>query len=138
VNLLIIGGLLALALLAILGAVFLAVGETRAAANRDRPPNSPPVQVQEPDTEQTTRPIRQGIPIPAAGNTSLAEISDDARLPMLNGQFNEFAAELRALHQHARELEQRLSALTQILDRVEQQQDEAVDEAISSPAEGGP
>ena len=118
-NLLIIGGLLALGLLAIVGAVFLAMGERRAAAP------SPSA------TARTTQPLKQpaGAPtakMPATKET-LPAVREETQL-VLNGQSHELTNELRtlheirSLHEQAWQLEQRLSALTEIADHLEHAQ----------------
>ena len=109
-NLLIIGGLLALGLLAIVGAVFLAMGEKRAAAP------SPSA------TAKTTQPLKQPTGAPVAKMPATKETLPAVReetLLVLNGQYHELANELHALHGRASELEQRLSALTEIADHIE-------------------
>src|SRR5256884_2805144 len=109
-NLLIIGGLLPLGLLPFVGAVFLAMGERRAAA----PPPSP--------TAKTTQPLKQPPGAPAAKmpatKETLPAVREETPL-VLNGQYHELANELHALHGRASELEQRLSALTEIADHIE-------------------
>jgi hypothetical protein len=110
-NLLIIGGLLAVGLLALLGAVFLAMGERRAP--------SPSV------TAKTTQPLKQPTSAPAAKmpatNETLPAVREETPLA-LNGQYHELANELRTLHGHAIELEQRLSVLTGMADHLEHAQ----------------
>ena len=112
-NLLIIGGLLALGLLAIVGAVFLAMGERRAAAP------SPSA------TARTTQPLKQPTGAPAAKmpatKETLPAVREETPL-VLNGQYHELANELHTLHRHAIELEQHLSALTEIADHLEHAQ----------------
>ena len=112
-NLLIIGGLLALGLLAIVGAVFLAMGERRTVAQ------SPPA------TARTTQPLKQPTGVPAAKmpvtNETLPAVREETPL-VLNGQYHELANELRTLHGQAIELEQRLSVLTEIADHIEHTQ----------------
>ena len=117
-NLLIIGGLLALGLLAIVGAVFLAMGERRAAAP------SPSA------TAKTTQPLKQptGAPVakmPATKET-LPAVREETPL-VLNGRYHELANELHTLHGQAIELGQRLSALTEIADHLEHAQVGSVD-----------
>ncbi|HEX6555380.1 MAG TPA: hypothetical protein VF026_21645 [Ktedonobacteraceae bacterium] len=117
-NLLIVGGLLALGLLAIVGAVFLAMGERRAAAP------SPSA------TARTTQPLKQPTGVPAAKmpvtNETLPAVREETPL-VLNGQYHELANELHTLHGQAMELEQRLSALTEIADHIEHAQVGGVD-----------
>lgn len=115
-NILIIGGLLLLALVAILSAVLLALSEQRTAnlrANgRATPRNSMPVAEQLQTASRPaaqTAPLRQNLPTTA-----------ESQLPYsLNGQFHELAAELRTLYQQAWDLERRLRSLTEIADRIE-------------------
>src|SRR5205823_13058249 len=112
-NLLIIGGLLALGLLAIVGAVFLAMGEKRAAAP------SPSA------TAKTTQPLKQPTGAAAAKMPATKETLPTVREetpPVLNGQYHEPANELHALHGRASELEQNLSALTEIAHHIEHAQ----------------
>ena len=116
-NLLIAGGLLALGLLAIVGAVFLAMGERRAAAP------SPSA------TARTTQPLKQptgaaAAKMPATKET-LPAVREETPL-VLNGQYHELANELHTLHRHTIEFEQRLSALTEIAGHLEHAQVESV------------
>src|SRR5205807_9136248 len=109
-NLLIAGGLRALGLLAIVGAVFLAMGERRAAAP------SPSA------TAKTTQPLKQPTGAAAAKMPATKETLPAVREetpPVLNGQYHELANELHALHDRASELEQRLSAITEIADHID-------------------
>ena len=138
VNLLIIGGLFAIALLAIIGIVALSLGERRAEAARKTP-----VQAPEPTITRTARPtvplasaenhdsvarpvakepVIQRRSFPRQGETGSTNQQENSLLPMLNGQFHEFVDELRSLHQQAWELEHRLSSLTQMVDRIERSQ----------------
>ncbi len=112
-NLLIIGGLLAIGLLALLGSVFLAMSEKQATAP------SPSA------TAKTTQPLKplSGTPttnMPATKET-LPAVREETPL-MLNGQLHELADELRALHEYSIELEHRLSILAGIVDHVEHAQ----------------
>jgi hypothetical protein len=110
-NLLIIGGLLAVGLLALVGAVFLAMGERRAPS-----PSA---------TAKTTQSLKQPTSASAAKmpatNETLPAVREEAPL-VLNGQYHELANELRTLHGHAIELEQRLSVLTGIAGNLEHAQ----------------
>lgn len=112
-NLLIIGGMLAIGLLALVGAVFLAMGERQAKAA------SPSA------TTKTTQSLKQPSGTPAAKMPATKETLPSVReeTPLvLNGQFHELADELRTLHGHAIELEQRLSVLTGIAGNLEHAQ----------------
>ena len=107
-NLLIIGGLLAL-----LGSVFLARSERQTTAP------SPSA------TAKTTQPLKPLSGTPAANmpatEETLPAVREETQL-MLNGQLHELADEMRALHVYAIELEHRLGVLTGIVDHVEHAQ----------------
>jgi len=122
VNLLIIGGLMALALLAVLGIVFLALGESRAQAAA-RPTSSPRTTRRLEPEPQRAAEAPASITQTFSGERTIPLRPDTGReerqLPALNGQFHELAAELRTLYQQAWELEQRLRVLTQTVDRIE-------------------
>ena len=133
-NLLIVGGLMAFALVAILAAFLLALGEQKAskAAQTSAPATqepqssvSAPSQAQQ-DTD-TNKPN-----LPVLSQTALP-ISND----VLNGQFHEFAAQIHTLHQEARQLEQRLSVLVEMVDQFEQSQEGlvSIEEELALPAD---
>ena len=123
-TLLIIGGLLAVALLAILGAVFLGMSEQRAdkartngGANAGSTSYSTVIAQQPTENrqlEQSTT-IRQGIPSSTEKSVHSTEINQQPYA--LNGQFHELAVELQTLYQHAWELERRLRTLAEVADR---------------------
>lgn len=136
-NLLIIGGLFAVAILAIIGIVLLFLSERGAEAARKANAHSvtPPVaQTTRPTVPLTPEqsepmphpvakePVIQRRTFPRKGETSGTDHEKNSLLPMLNGQFHEFVDELRDLHQQAWELEHRLSTLTQMVDRIERTQ----------------
>jgi hypothetical protein len=116
-NLLIIGGLLGFALVAILAAVLLGMSEQRAEkARADNVPasESPTVANKVVSGSAPTTPAL----LITTGKTALVN-TEEQMLPALNGQFREFASELRSLHQQAWELEQRLRGMTDMVDRIE-------------------
>jgi len=138
VNLLIIGGLFAVAILAIIGIVLLALSERGTETTRKAN-----AQLTAPTVAKTARPtVPLNIPengehaelpvakesviqrrtFPRKGEAASANHEENSLLPMLNGQFHEFVDELRDLHQQAWELEHRLSTLTQMVDRIERTQ----------------
>ena len=136
-NLLIIGGLFAVAILAIIGIVLLSLSErgaeaarkanaqsvTPAVAQSARPTVPLTPERSEPMVQPVAKePVIQRRTFPRKGETTGADHEDNALLPMLNGQFHEFVDELRDLHQQAWELEHRLSTLTQMVDRIERTQ----------------
>jgi len=130
VTILIIGGLLILAVLAIAGAVLLGISEQRSQTSRanaratSSSTNPAPAPSQAPGVsraaEQTT-PVRQGLP--ATIERSQRSAGDGQQLYALNGQFHELAAELRTLYQQAWDLERRLRGLMEMADRIEDKQD---------------
>ena len=118
-NLLIIGGLLVIAAAAILGAVLLSIGESR--ADKARANGVPaPVSTNIGSPANRPAPMRQAPPV--TGERTFSSRGDDQQISALNGQFHELAAELRTLYQHAWELEQHLRVLTEAVDRIEQSQ----------------
>jgi hypothetical protein len=144
VTLVIIGGLLAVALLAILGAVLLGISEqrvdrarTNGGANLSSTALSP-VMPQRPaensEVEQSTT-IRQSLP--ASTERSLRSKEMNQPPYALNGQFHELAVELQTLYTHAWELERRLRTLAEVADRIEKTQSNQVgieDEIRSQPS----
>jgi len=125
VTLLIIGGLLIVALLAILGAVFLSVSEQRADKARTNgsvtiSSSATPLVEQSSAASRVAEratPLRQNLP-PTA-ERPLSPTGGDQQQYALNGQFHELAVELQTLYQHAWELERRLRTLAEVADRIE-------------------
>lgn len=130
---LIIGGLLIIAILAILGAVYLSVSDQRAnkartngVANSGSTSYSPVIAQQPTENrqiEQSTT-IRQGIPSSTEKSVHSTEINQQPYA--LNGQFHELAVELQTLYQHAWELERRLRTLAEVADRIEKTQNNQI------------
>ena len=125
-TLLIIGGMLIVALLAILGAVFLSVSDQRA----NKEPSHGNVTVNSPGTiplvaqssvaspaMEKTIPQRQNQP--PTSERPLNSTTDGQQPFALNGQFHELTVELQTLYQHAWELERRLRTLAEVADRIE-------------------
>jgi hypothetical protein len=126
VTLLIIGGLLAVALLAVLAAVFLGLSDQRTEKARSNAQATLGPTSTRPFIEQQTAgnraleqtvPIRQAIPSSTEQRKVSTEESQQAYA--LNGQFHELTVELQTLHQHAKELERRLRTLAEVADRIE-------------------
>jgi hypothetical protein len=140
-TILITGGLLGLAVLAILGAVLLGVGEDRAEkakkelqmqqALQNSVPAALPRQAQSRQvvsqgpaySSVPATPIlpRQTLALPAS---SAGEATGSLSLASLDGQVSEITSELRALALRAGELEQRLTMLSEVLERHEQSHSE--------------
>jgi hypothetical protein len=133
-TLLIIGGMLIVALLAILGAVYLSVIDQR--ANKARTigsvtvssPSAVPLVEQSsaanPATEKTI-PQRQNQP--TVVDRPLSTIGGGQQQFALNGQFHELTVELQTLYQHAWELERRLRTLAEVADRIEKTHNDQTD-----------
>ncbi len=120
-NLLIIAGLLGFAIVAILAAVLLGIGEQRAEIERANNALAAPPATASPPARNK---VVEGNPparatLPAATEKTAILNTEEQTLPTLNGQFREFASELRSLHQQAWELEQRLRGMTEMVDRIE-------------------
>jgi hypothetical protein len=126
VTLLIIGVLLAVAILAILGAVFLGISEQRAEKARSNGGTNlsstgfntmiAQQQTENRQVEQTTS-ARQIMPPSVEKPLRSTEINQQPYA--LDGQFHELAVELQTLYQHAWELERRLRTLSEVADRIE-------------------
>ena len=143
-NFLIIGGLLAFAVLAIVVAVILSISEQRNEKARVNAASTslPTVPVIEQPTE-VSRSVRKTVPLnrqdfPVAAEKPIRTSNDEQTLPALNGQFHEFAAELRSLYQQAWELEQRLHGLTEMVDRIEERQNNhiSIEEELHAHSSG--
>jgi hypothetical protein len=126
VNILILGGLFALGIVAILVVVVLARGEqgqNKVRANGtgvQAPSPVEPDSTSMPEVPVTSR--SQRLTVPLDRTPTLVGLDEQSASVRLNQQFHELADEIRALHQHAWDLEQRLSALTEMVDRVERVQ----------------
>ena len=118
-NGLIIVGLLAFALVAILAAVFLALGEQRASQRVATQAAAKPVneqQVPVPAKEEQAAETKKET-LPVLSNSTLPVATD-----AFQGQFHEFAAQIQALHEEAMAFEQRLSVLVEMIDTIENAQ----------------
>lgn len=117
-NILIIGGLLGIAVLAILGAVLLGIREERVAK---APAISPASTL--PATPALTRATGQLPSLnederPVLRRTGqLVVPNEEERFIILQGQMHEITSELRSLAQKAGELEQRLNNLSEVIER---------------------
>jgi hypothetical protein len=143
VTLLIIGGMLVIALLAILGAVFLSVSDQRAEKARNNgelslsSTSSGPMITQKltenREVEQSTA-TRQNIP--SSTERSLRPTEVNQQPYAFNGQFHELTVELQTLYHHAWELERRLRTLAEVADRIEKTNDHqfGIEEEIHSPS----
>jgi hypothetical protein len=133
VALLIIGGLLAIALLAVLGAVFLGISEQRdekARSNGGIISGSTGIRPVVEQQAAVNRAVEQTAPVrhntSQLAERSLVPTEESQQSFALNGQFHELAVELQTLYQHARELERRLRTLTEVADRIEKTQNNQI------------
>jgi hypothetical protein len=126
VNILILGGLFALGIVAILVVVVLARGEQRqhtARANEtggQAPSPVEPSPTSVPEVPAISQSQRLTVPLDRA--PTLVGFDEQSASVRLNQPFHELADEIRALHQHAWDLEQRLGALTEMVDHIERVQ----------------
>lgn len=138
-NLLIVVGLLAFALVAILAAVLLALSEQKAskavigqaaAKPTSEQPTKTAVLVKE---EQAASTNKQNLPV-------LSKTALPVSIDVLNGPFHQFAAEIHALHEEAVQLEQRLSVLVEMVDSVERTQGGhvSIEEELTLPVNSTP
>jgi len=132
--LLIIGGMLLLALLAILGAVFLSVSDQRAnkaQANGNvtisSPGTIPLVEQSSAASPAMEKTIPQRQNQPPTLERPLGTIGGSQQPYALNGQFHELTVELQTLYQHAWELERRLRTLAEVADRIEKTHNDQID-----------
>ena len=124
-NTLIIGGLFALALLAIIALVFLLRSEPRTAKVPVTKVNNEPLKVNE--TAQVAAAGTPSLPAPREEVATTPQVVPvqqhvQQRFPIANGQFHKLSDELHALHTQAQEIEQRLSTLTEMVERIESDQ----------------
>jgi hypothetical protein len=128
VNVLILGGLLLVAAAAIIGAVLLGVSEQRAEVRRHSSGQAPLPQESQPPL--VTRPLEDEAaasspPLSPGGETTttlargVEATEEEHGPPSLNGQVHELAGEMRALHRQAWQLEQRLNALVEVVEQME-------------------
>ena len=132
---LIIGGLFALALLAIVGLAFLLRSEPRTPkVPVTRVDNEPLKMSETAQIASAGAPTQPGLPAPkediAPSVRTIPLQQHVQRFPLANGQFHKLSDELHALHTQAQEIEQRLSVLSEMIERIEhdQRQYTSVDE----------
>ncbi len=137
---LIIGGAFVVALLALIGLVFLVRSESSAnVAGAKVPPQARPESVpvvaasiatpqesvsQRPVTGQRMAPVTQKLPLHL--EEQLSALQEEEAFPVSNEQLHELLAQLSILHEQAQEFEHRLSILTEIILRIEHAQDDHV------------
>ena len=137
---LIIGGLLVIALLAIVGSIFAARGGSTTGEARRTPAPAPAPKAADSETRVETpsvatpsqpgEPVGQLLPpVPGAVNNGLTHdeplapatpLPDGQPAYNSDGQVHELTAQLQALHEEARHLSQRLSILTEMAEHIEE------------------
>jgi TolA-binding protein len=141
VNLLIIGGLAVVAIVAILGAIFLGVSEERNTSARTAAASPVPAPVETPAAPaprsavtRPTQPLRPPTPRPGAapGERAYTAGNENQQFRSMNGQLYELADELRELSQQAWELEHRLRSLSEMIDRAQQNHAVSIEEEVVS------
>ncbi len=125
-TLLIIGGLLIVAILAILGAIYLSVSDqrdqkaqTNGSITRNSTGTMPLVEQSSATNRATERTISQKQNLPSTVATPSSPTAGSQQQYALNGQFHELTVELQTLYQHAWELERRLRTLAEVANRIE-------------------
>lgn len=120
-NMLLIGGLFAIALLAIIGVVVL-VANDRSAPQAQRAAFSTAQEaktVSEPtDTSRRAVSEQAATSVERAPDIS-AEVGTRGTAPMMEEQFYELSAQIRILYQQVQDMEQRLKALIELTERFE-------------------
>ncbi len=119
---LIIGGLIALGIVALLGAFFLARGG-------GKENGSAPTEVDTPQAStQLTVPISASRPQPSQDGQATASqplvqpfpLVQSNTAPSMQGQLSELAEQIQMLEVQSREIEQRLQGISTVLDRLDQ------------------
>lgn len=138
-NTLILGAIFLVALLAIVGIIWLAMGERQGSGKAAAiPATSGNEQAHKQASAPSTTPMVgkvEGGTATAKGALSVpsqiedAVPSDEQAFPTFNGQFYELAAQLRALHREVQDVERRLNALTAMVNRIEKEYGEVSLEA---------
>ncbi len=133
---LIIGGLFVVALLALVGLVFILRSESGATKSAQTKPVSPQSSATTPVTatsqSETLAHRNASTSVPSAPAMPTSAITDEPRFAMANGQFHELAEELHILHEQSQEIEHRLSILSEMIERIERSQDAHIAEEYSS------
>ena len=111
---LIVAGLMAFGLLAIITAVFLAMDENKAS-----PTSATASSKTEASTTTTPQPVTAPTPVT---KKLLPAIREEAQVTPITTQFSELSAQLRSLHEQAREVERRLSILSDFAEQIERGQ----------------
>jgi hypothetical protein len=112
---LIVVGLMAFGLLAIGGAVFLAMGESKTPATSTA--TSSKTESSGTNAEATRSDSTPSFPIEIP-EQRLPALREEAQIVAITTQFSELTVQLRSLHEQAREVERRLSILADIAEQI--------------------
>ncbi len=139
---LIIGALFAVALVTIVGIVFLLRGEPQTPKQGVTRVDNEPLQLSATSAiAEGGAPTLPSLPVPNMETETTPEYSETERFPVGDGQFHRLSVELHSLHGQAQEIENRLSVLTEIAERIEDNQNysTSVEEDITeTPAATAP
>lgn len=119
-SILIIGGLFAVALLAMLALVFLVRGTPRTPEMKVTKVDNEPLKLSE--TAQVAAGGTPTLPAPNTETEVMPESHNVQQFPVGNGQFHRLSVELHSLHGQAQEIENRLDVLTEMIERIENNQ----------------
>jgi hypothetical protein len=140
-NTLILGAIFLVALLAIVGIIWLAMGERQGSGKAAAvPATNGNEQARKQASAPSTTPMvgkaergtatAKGAPsMPAQREEMVAVPSNEQAFLALDGQFYELAAQLRDLHREVQDIERRLNALTAMVNRIEKEYGEVSLEA---------
>jgi len=124
VNLLVVGGLFIIGVLALVALVFVIRGETAAQKSSNVAPPVPTKQGEPAIHTIADEPSSSGEVAGTAGEetASVGNHAIDEWQPLVNEQLYELKNELRGLHEQAQGLEQRLRTIVDMVERIEQAQ----------------
>jgi hypothetical protein len=127
---LIIGGLVAVGVIALIGAILLALGEGRGASAATQVPtqtisaapqtsaSAPQAETQQVEDTRSTPETRDARPEPVL----------EAPSPVYsNGQFHEAVIQLQMLHEQSKDLQARLGQLSEIVEHMEQRESDMLE-----------
>lgn len=123
-NLLVVGGLFIIGVLALVALVFVIRGETAAQKSSNVPPPVPTKQG-EPEMHTIADEPSSSEEVPGTADeetTLVGKHTVDEWQPLISGQLYELKNELHSLHEQAQGLEQRLRTIVDMVERIEQAQ----------------
>lgn len=133
----IIAILFVVALLAVLGLVFLVRGESQTSKKSATKVDNEPLKLSETaEIAAGGTPTQPGLPAPKT--EAIPEYSEVEQFPVANGQFHRLSVELHSLHGQAQEIEDHLGILTEMVERIENNQNHYThveEDVATTPAE---